>query len=221
MENDGTLGIKPYDFNAWLRDARLGFVELSARHTTLLERIASDTKEADEIYEQLQKLASGLKSFGIEPEKSLARPRSSNVSAATEKIVKQIFDGNPAGAIVTESNLIAAVKADSPSMLDKSIQGALYKMVVSGKITRHGKRGSYAYSSPEVKDGSFKVSIGDPGPVVPGATNGSPEAALSIGLGVLTPGVGILTPAVGQMYPREQEPEPRPNWASPSGFTRE
>lgn len=203
-----------FDFNEMVCQARIGYAELSTRHAALLELISTSTQEAKTVQEQLDRLGAMLQSLGVQPEESLTRPRP-NVSAATEKAVKQFFTNNPSG-IILESKLIAAVKADgNPSMIDKSIQGALYKMSLAGKITRHGKRGSYSYSLKEsvaaaemvaATEQPFTVVVGDVGPLTQGQTN-SPLANPF----PTTP----LTPAVGQLYPQKTPnwtSEARPNW---------
>lgn len=191
-----------FDFNEMLCQARIGYAELSTRHAALLELIASSTSEAQTVQEQITKLAAMLKNLGVEPEESLARPRSANVSGATEKAVKIAFGPNTS-VLIRESDLIAAVKADgNPSMLDKSIQGALYKMSIAGKITRHGKRGSYSYSLKESVAGD-ELMAADP-EFLP-----DPPAVIQY----TVPAVPV--PAGGNFFPRANtnwSSEARSNW---------
>jgi hypothetical protein len=71
------------------------------------------------------------------------------VSQLTERIVRETFGESPS-LVMSEAGLIALIKRASPGMIDKSIQGALYKLAQTGKLTRHGKRGSYSYSAVDV-----------------------------------------------------------------------
>ena len=186
-----------FDFNEMVCQARIGYAELSTRHAALLELIASSTSEAQTVQEQITKLAAMLKNLGVEPEESLARPRSANVATATKKAVTLAFGPNTS-LIIRESDLIAAVKADgNPSMLDKSIQGALYKLSVAGWLTRHGKRGSDSYSLAEVEDGPVVAPEVLPEPPFVIVHNTAP------------------VPAGGNVFPRTSHNgsnEARPNW---------
>lgn len=145
MDEDN-LQDRKFDFDEMVCQARIGYAELSEKRTTILASIESLTKEVTTIEEQVKKLATMLTALGVPLEESLARPRAVGVSQLTERIVRETFEGNPS-LIETEAELIARVKAASPGMIDKSIQGVLYKLTQTGKLTRHGKRGSYSYSA--------------------------------------------------------------------------
>ena len=95
----------------------------------------------------LQGLCADFESFfdPVTPEESLARPRQMSVSRVTEKFVKDAFQDD-SSRIILEADIITSIKLAYPLMLDKSIQGVLYRMSQDKRLTRHGKRGHYSYS---------------------------------------------------------------------------
>jgi hypothetical protein len=139
---------RAFNFDEMVANARIGYADLSERRTTILASIESLTKEVTVIEDQIKRLATMLTALGVPLEESLARPRAVGVSQLTERIVRETFEENPS-AVMSEAVLITRVKQASPGMIEKSIQGALYKLFTTGKLTRHGKRGSYSYSAVE------------------------------------------------------------------------
>jgi hypothetical protein len=144
---DNDFGDKSaFDFDEMVRQARIGYTELASRRDSLKESIVSANLEMERIASQLEKLGAMLKSLGVQPEDSLARPRPP-VASLTEAAVNLLFTDNQ-DAVLREADIVAEVRKTSPSVKDKSIQNALYRMDQAGKITRLGKRGAYSYSMP-------------------------------------------------------------------------
>jgi predicted transcriptional regulator len=134
-----------FDFDAILRQMKIGYADLCTRRTSLRDSIASATTELEKIEPQIEKLSAVLNSMGVTPEESLARPRQMTVSKITEQVVERVFRGDPS-SIILEADLITKVKREAPGMLDKSIQSVLYRMSKDGNLTRYGKRGHFSYS---------------------------------------------------------------------------
>jgi len=134
-----------FDFDAFLRDARIGYAALSEMRTHLTkerERIEAELKKVEM---DTDRLAAILKSVGLDPQESLTRGRQMNVAAITHEVVEEIFS-NPSVITVEEGDIMARVIVKDSFTRPKSIQSALYRMTQSGKISRRGKRGSYVYS---------------------------------------------------------------------------
>jgi len=148
-DDDNDDNDRTFNFDEMVANARIGYADLSERRTTILASIESLTKEAVIIEDQIKRLAAMLTALGVPLEESLARPRAVGVSQLTERIVRERFEEDPS-AVISEAVLITRVKQASPGMIEKSIQGALYKMSTTGKLNRHGKRGSYSYSAVDV-----------------------------------------------------------------------
>lgn len=148
MDADQLLDPK-FDFEAFIRKARLGFVELTEREEELVALIEANQEELTNVREQRTKLENILHAAGVMPEKNLRLTpgRRINVTQITQKVV----DGLERDAVglfpapVTEQEITDKVQAIEPDARAKSVQSALYRMVQAGKLQRFGKRGSFSY----------------------------------------------------------------------------
>lgn len=158
---DDILESKPFDYEAWVRDARLGYEEVIAKRKDAALRMEEAQREVATLDGQIEKLSAMLDALGVVPEESLARPRRGNLSAVVHDVVTSHFVQDT--SMITEVNLIAKVKERIPDAIDKSVQSALSRLAKTGTgLRRHGKRGSYTYSYPGMDP--IPDSVADPVP---------------------------------------------------------
>ena len=138
-----------FDFNEFVRNARIGYAELCGRREALEATIASASEELVSVRDQIEKLEKVLDSSGIEAEPSLARPRTSYVSATTNQVIEELRENlSSRSEIHPEAAIISLVISKLPDAKPKSISVALFRMVQQQKLIRSGKRGDYAYQIP-------------------------------------------------------------------------
>lgn len=145
---------RKFDFDTMMREARIGYAELSSRRKELRESIEKLLAEEALVVAQSEKLGKMLSAMGVEPEESLSRPRQrGDLMALSLKVIEDLFRASPTTLGFSEDEIVSRVKAQAPFVHERSIHNALLRLAQQrpGKVSRTGNsRSTYAYTFSDV-----------------------------------------------------------------------